>query len=66
MGHANWLKSLVLAAKCPYGAFLRKNGGLGELGHRGFVVFLVVDWVCYMFMILRRVAFGEDYGLEFL
>ena len=29
------------------------------------LVFLVVGWVCYKFMTVRRVAHGEDYGLEF-
>ena len=65
MGLVNWLKLAVLAAKCPFGVFLRKNDSLSELGHRGIVVFLVVEWLCYSFVTLRGVAFEEDYGFEF-
>ena len=44
MGLAKKLNSSVLASKYPFGVFL-KNGSLGELGHRDFIAFLVVDWV---------------------
>ena len=47
IGLANWLKSLVLVAKYPYGVFLQTNASLGELRHQGFIAFLVVNWVCY-------------------
>ena len=65
MGLANWLKSPVLAAKYPCGVFLRKNGSLGELGHQGFITLLVVACICYRVVVVRGVAHGEDYGLEF-
>ena len=39
---ANKLKSSVLATKyCD--VFLRKNGNLSELEHRGFLAFLVIE-----------------------
>ena len=63
MGLANWLKSLVLPGKYPYGVILRKNGSLGEFGHQRFIAFLVVDCVCYMFVTVRGVEHGEDYEL---
>ena len=65
MGLVNWLKLAVLAVKCPFCVFLRKNDSLSELGHRGIVVFLVVEWLSYRFVTLRGVAFEEDYGFEF-
>ena len=65
MGLANWLKSLVLTAKSPFGVFLWKNGSFSELGYPGFIVFLVEDWVFYRFVTLRGDAFGKDYGFEF-
>ena len=58
MGYGNRLKSLVLAAKYPFGVSLRKNGSLGELRHQGFIAFLVVVWIHYGFM---TVAHGKDY-----
>ena len=65
MGLANWLQFPVLAAKYPSGVFLQKNDSLSELGHREIVVFLVVEWLCYRFVTLGGVAFGEDYEFEF-
>ena len=63
MDLANWLKSLVLAAKYPCGVLLRKNGSLGELRHQEFIAFLVVDSVCYNSVSVK--GDGEDNGLEF-
>ena len=65
MGLANWLIFLILATKYPQGVFLRKRDSLSELGYRGFIAFLVVDWVCYIFVAVRSAAHGGDYGLEF-
>ena len=53
MGLANWLIFLILAAKYPQVVFLRENYRLSELGHRGFIVLLVVDWVYYSFVTVR-------------
>ena len=53
------LKAPVLATKYVCGVFLQKNRCLGELGHRRFIVFLVVDWICQKGVTVRRVAFGE-------
>ena len=64
-GHTNKLKSPVSAAKYLLGVFLRKNGSLGELGHQIFLTLLVVDQVCYIFVTLRKNAFGEDHVLKF-
>ena len=64
MGSANWLKSLVLAAKYPCGVFLWKNGSLGELRHQGFIAFLMVDWVCYSFVIVKELRMGKTMGLN--
>ena len=63
-GLANWLKSVVLAAKYPCGMFLQKNNSLGELRHQRFIAFLLVGWVCYSFMPVRGVVHGEDHGFE--
>ena len=62
---ANKLKSQVLVAKYPCGVFLRKNVTLGELGHRGFLSFLVIDYACCNFMTIKKAVFGEDNVLEF-
>ena len=43
IGLANKLKSPVSAAMYPCGVLLPKNGSLGELGHWGFLTFLVID-----------------------
>ena len=59
VGLSNWLKSLVLTAKYPYGVSLQENGSLDE-----FIDFLVADCVCYSFVTVRGVVYGEDYGLE--
>ena len=64
-GSCKLVKSLVLTAKSPFGVFLWKNGSFSELGHPGFIVFLVEDWVFYRFVTLRGDAFGKDYGFEF-
>lgn len=53
MGLANWLIFLILATKYPQGVFLRKRDSLSELGYRGFIAFLVVDWVCHSFLTAR-------------
>ena len=39
--------------------FLQKNGSLGE-----FHSLLLVHWVCYRFVTVTEIAYGEDYGLE--
>ena len=40
--------------------FLRESGSLGE-----FYMPLVVDWVCYRFVTVNGVAYGQlDYRLE--
>ena len=43
----------------------RKNGTLGESRYRGFLGFLVVDSICYLFLTLRQTAFGENNALIF-
>ena len=53
MDLANWLIFLILAAKYPQGVFLRKHDSLSELGYRGFIAFLVVDWVWHSFLTAR-------------
>ena len=65
MGIVNWLKSLVLVAKCLCGVFLQKNGSLNKLRDQDFMVFLLIVWVCYGFVTVKEVVHGEDYGLEF-
>ena len=44
---------------------LRKNSSLGELGHRDFQAFLVLEQFCYIFVTVREAAFREEYVLEF-
>lgn len=65
MGLANWSKSHVLAANYPCGVLLPKKWKLTWSEEQRFVVFLLVDWVCYSFVTVRGVAHGEYYGLEF-
>ena len=43
----------------------RKKFTLGEPRHRGFLVFLVVDNICYIFLTVRQAAFAENYALAF-
>ena len=38
----------------------RNKSTLGESRHRGFLGFLVVDNICYIFLTVRQVAFGEE------
>ena len=45
--------------KIPLWCVLTENGSLDE-----FIDFLVADWVCYSFVTVRGVVYGEDYGLE--
>ena len=37
-----------------------KKCTLGESRHRGFLGFLVVDNICYIFLTVRQAAFGEE------
>ena len=37
---------------------------LGESRHRGFLGFLVVDNICYIFLTVRQAAFGETMRLH--
>ena len=60
IGLANLLKSPVL-----FGMFLQKNGSLGWLGHQGFTILFVVNSVCYSFVTVSCVAYGEDCRLKF-
>ena len=50
---------LAFAARYCCSVFLRKNGRLGE-----FYRLLMADWVCYRFLTVKGVAYGEDYELE--
>ena len=43
-----WKLVNISSFGCPCGVFLRENHSLSELEHKGFLVCLVVDWVCYM------------------
>ena len=67
IGGANRLKSPVLVVKYQFLWCVshRKKRSLGELGHRGFIAFFVVVWLCYRFVAVAKVASGENYGLEF-
>ena len=65
VGLANKLSSPVSPAKYSCGVFLRKNDNLGELGHRGFLAYLVVYLICFIFVTAREAVFGEDYVIEF-
>ena len=44
---------------------IEKNGTLGESRHRGFLAFLVVDNICYIFLTLRQTAFGVKIAFTF-
>ena len=61
---SNWLKFLVLSAKYFRGVLFPKINNLVDLGYRGFIVFLVVDWVCCRFLIVKRIVFGENWSLH--
>ena len=65
IGLAYKLKSPASAPKYPCALLIRKNGSLGELGHQRFLAFLVKDYICYIFAIVIKAVFGEDYVLEF-
>ena len=52
MGLGNWLKHPVLGTNSNCGV-ITKNGSFGELGHQGFIAFLVIDWVYYRFVTVR-------------
>ena len=54
------ITTLVFAAKYCYSLFLQKNDSLGA-----FYSVLVIDWDYYSFLNVKRVAYEEDYGLEF-
>ena len=34
------------------------------MGHQDFLGFLVVDYICYIFLTVREAAIGESYALE--
>ena len=50
MGHQNWSKCPVAAARHFSGVFLRKSGSLGQLGGQRFLSFLLV----YIFSVCER------------
>ena len=41
-------------SKVPLCCVFKENGSLRKLGHRGFITFLVVDWVCYRLVTVRE------------
>ena len=53
-----------MAARYPCGVFLRKTGSLSELGHQGFLVFLVEDLVD--FVTVRRMRLEKTNGLNYM
>ena len=57
MDLANWLQSLVLAAKDPCGMFLQKNSSLGELRYQKIIAFLMGD----LLDSLSDIAHEENY-----
>ena len=59
MGLANWLQSIVFAAKYCCNTFLEKNSSLGT-----FYSLLVIDLVCYKFMTARGLHMEERMGLN--
>ena len=57
-----WLSKLIeipsFGFKYPCGVFLRKNGSLGKLGHRGFMMMMVTMMMinCFCGMVDQRKA----------
>ena len=52
-GSRKLVKTPSFGSKLQLWCVITKNGSFGELGHQGFIAFLVIDWVYYRFVTVR-------------
>ena len=52
-GSRKLVKTPSFGYKLQLWCVITKNGSFGELGHQGFIAFLVIDWVYYRFVTVR-------------